>query len=55
MSEGYEKIKKVITDWTSKAKTHYPNDDDVAEFVREVIPYLDSLEARISALEKRKS
>ncbi len=44
---------QVIKDWTSKGKNYFPGDDNVAYFIRDLIPYLENLEARIVVLESK--
>lgn len=34
-------------------KGYYPHDGDVAQFVREIIPYLEALEQRLDKIERK--
>lgn len=44
-------IVKQIKKWCSEGYNHCPNEINVSMFVREVIPYLENLEERISRIE----
>lgn len=46
-------IVKTIKDWAVQGVNNCPNDADTSKFVREIIPYLESLELRISLVEQQ--
>lgn len=44
---------QAIKDWTSQGDNHVPNEDGMARFVRDIIPYIEHLEKRIELLESK--
>jgi hypothetical protein len=48
-------IVQKIKQWCENGNNHCPNENEVSQFVREIIPYLEKLEERLDKLETDKS
>lgn len=46
-------VTQQIKAWCEQGNNHCPNDIMVSSFVREIIPYLESLENRLDKIERR--